>query len=79
MADSGDCLPFNTVNSGNAIRAHRINVRNTTCDEATAMIASGPSGRANRGWVCPLTGNRFYTYCTKAGGTRSVGWHISFR
>ena len=67
------------MNSGKAIRAHRINVRNTSCAEATAMIASGPSGRVNRGWRCPLTGNASYTYCTKSGGSRSVGWHITFR
>ncbi len=46
----------------------------TGCDEARSMIDSGPGGRASAGWNCPVTGNDFYTSCTR--GSQAVSWSI---
>jgi len=51
-----------------------ISVTETGCTEARSVINRGPAGRANSGWSCPVTGNRFYTSCSK--GSQHVAWSV---
>lgn len=69
------CTDFTAQNSdGGTFEATNISTANTSCDEARSTISAGPSGRADRGWSCPVTGDKTFTSCTK--GAQRLSWHI---
>ncbi len=75
VTPSGDCRSFPATGAYGSFTASNIQIGGIDCSGARAMIASGPSGRVNEDWYCPLTGDRSHTACTR--NDQSVSWDIT--
>jgi hypothetical protein len=59
---------------GGTYLATSIQTTAISCQDARAMINSGPQGRVSAGWACPLPGDSSFTSCQR--GAQAVSWEI---
>jgi serine/threonine protein kinase len=74
---SSGCRPFRAVDArGVPFTATPAVLHNVDCSTVHTVINSGPQGRKNADWRCPLTGDPTYTSCTR--GSEAVAWRIRY-